>query len=608
VSALAPDDDRDVEQEEVFVPPRIYRVPEESEPPMMPVVDFGVSNQRDVVALMNDALEQLNKPTMWVAPDGLEESREPALFRKGASTRLLKLVGENSIPMDVDEHYLGDLLFEFIQPVKTTFVNMNGVQTPVQRDLNEIPMRPLKALMQVASLNAIPQLDQVMDAPLIKEDGTIRWRGGYDTTTGNWIRMRAAESRAAARWEQFLSDVESGGAAESHRQATEAAKRFYDYFSLFEFAHPSHAADAMAAALTPWIIRLLGGDPMPMISILATDPQSGKSTLAKSILMVGGLSSDDWMAVPYAKENDKEFLNGIDSAALSGRRALLMDNVKARIGGQMFESLLTDRKHSVRLFHTQTRASMRWDAMVVATLNSPMISSDMRRRTFPIEMARSDVIDYDAIREAEYSLRRDHETFDLHLNVCKIISHWISVGMPDGAGPGVASLVSGSYGRWAKIVGGILETSGITGFGEAREAVLSHSIASDVDSDAVYLDCLWTIMQHKNAWRQVMGMEFGDLEYGMQSQPFEGWHLMSVLNVLRADPYYLANEDHMLVLAVDTLVHAMGSSKSERSAVQFLRWREGKEWLSCREAQMRLISTPDSRSGKMRYVLQTRTC
>jgi hypothetical protein len=283
---------------------------------------------------------------------------------------------------------------------------------------------------------------------------------------------------------------------ESRESAEEAAQRLLSYFSVFRYGSgmegagddggdvgPGGAIDALGVALTPWLVDLLPeGAPMPMITIGARQPGSGKTQLARTIMKVGGLtlSGREYASGTFDGEAGDKLLDVMALVGSTGARGLLLDNVSRKLGGDALESVLTDRWYTTRLKYGRSSMKMRWDAMIVATLNSPMISEDMERRCFPIALVKGDV-DTKAIDDAMDRLDEAVGDFSLAMDVTKLLSHWISMGMPAGRGDGAERMAKGSYKEWADAVGGILECAGLSGWGERREGILSQLVVSEAD-------------------------------------------------------------------------------------------------------------------------------
>lgn len=340
-------------------------------------------------------------------------------------------------------------------------------------------------------------------------------------------------------------------------ETREAVGVIDDILSDFPFVAEPDRANAFALMLQPFCRDMING-PTPLFFFTAPSPGTGKSKLAEIMLLpacgtvsMGGLG-----------KNEEETRKAITTFLLSGRPAQILDNVTRAVDSAALARLLTSTSWVDRILGSNTDAVLPNHAAWAMTSNNATLTTELARRAVGIRL------DAGMERPQERTGFR-HPNLDDYVRqhrpqivaaVLTIIQRWIAVGQPAG------DEVMGSYESWARVLGGILKASGITGFISNATRLLD---AADEESESWRLFFAAWNDRHANA--DVLPKELLGVAVPIIGEPELGRERSAVT---RLGQLLSAHRDR---------VH--GDWRIERGASR----REGKTW--------RLIATEPRRSS-----------
>jgi hypothetical protein len=114
----------------------------------------------------------------------------------------------------------------------------------------------------------------------------------------------------------------------------------------------------------------------------ANETGSGKSLLAKlGLIPILGCAPTG-----VAPKDEEEMRKRITTAVLSGRSVLFFDNLKGRLSSPSLEALITSNDWEDRLLGSNRQFNARHQLCVVLTGNDTVVSPDIMRRVFTVEM------------------------------------------------------------------------------------------------------------------------------------------------------------------------------------------------------------------------------
>lgn len=210
------------------------------------------------------------------------------------------------------------------------------------------------------------KLEGVVAVPVLRPDGTVLDRPGYDEATG--LYYTPTLELAALPFEPGPEDVRA------------ALELILGKLRHFPFKDPSDRGTALAILLTPFARHTYHGPTSPLGWVNATAAGSGKSILAAGLARIasGGQPARLFGWNRSEAEQGKQ----ITSAALRGDPVILLDNVRGDFGNPTVEQALTlpDAVWSDRLLGGNESFSGPFHAMWLATSNNANPAGDMRRR------------------------------------------------------------------------------------------------------------------------------------------------------------------------------------------------------------------------------------
>ena len=218
----------------------------------------------------------------------------------------------------------------------------------------------------------IPELEAVIETPMILADGRVVQAPGYDRES-RLLYLEPDELR-----EHIVPD-------HPNRADVEEARDFLlDLIRDFRFQKDAHRAAWLAGVLS-YFARFAVKSPAPCFIVDANTPGSGKGFLVK---LTGIITQNRWLDRFTQKTDPKDEEQMIVSIAQSGLIQVLIDNVDRPIGSGAFDGALTDTTVSDRAFHTQRISRFPLFAIWWITGNNVQIreGADTARRAMHIRL------------------------------------------------------------------------------------------------------------------------------------------------------------------------------------------------------------------------------
>lgn len=372
--------------------------------------------------------------------------REPDLYVRGGA---LARVALDPSPVDARPPRIEDLPRESLRELVTRRVCFLKVSRGKDGEPREERVHPpdwcIAALHRRGAWPGLRPLTGVIDAPVLRRDGSVLATPGYDPGTGLFFAPRVALPPIPER-----PTPDDGSAA---------VARLVDMLSEFPFDATSIEGDAekswqlnLGAALAlvlTLVARPMIAGPVPGFLIDAPDAGAGKTLLAKVLALMGTghlpdaerwhVDEDEWAKVHLGN-------------LLEGRRVVFFDNVTTggTFGHSGLDAALTQWPlWKGRILGQTGNVAVRNDALVVATGNNPRVPNDTIRRLVRIRLRP------DEERRAETELAYRHRlpgdavrsVADLLAAAVTALRAWICAGRP------VERLTPwGSFEEWAGVV------------------------------------------------------------------------------------------------------------------------------------------------------------
>jgi hypothetical protein len=215
----------------------------------------------------------------------------------------------------------------------------------------------------------IRPLEAVVESPVLRQDGSVLDKPGYDPATALLYEPNAVFPAIKSR--PTLDD------------AKRSAARLTDLVVDFPFKTDVHKAAWLAAALTP-LARFAIDGPCPFFLFDSTTAGSGKGLLADILSVISTGREIPRKDYPDCNE---ELRKTITSIALAGDRLVLFDNITITFGGSALDSALTARTWKDRILgRSEMTADLPLFTVWYGSGNNVELRGDVMRRIVPCRL------------------------------------------------------------------------------------------------------------------------------------------------------------------------------------------------------------------------------
>ncbi|MSP14311.1 MAG: bifunctional DNA primase/polymerase [Chloroflexi bacterium] len=303
---------------------------------------------------------------------------------------------------------------------------------PVCKDVLATPEPPL------------PVLTRVVEAPVFAPNGVLTTAPGYHPDARVYYAPNGL-NLASVPEKPTDSDVVAAVGTINN-----------DLLHDFPFADKSDKTAAVGLMLLIFARDLITG-PTPLHLIEAPVQGSGKGLLA-DVFLYPALGR--WLAAMAQAKDGDEWRKRLTAALLGGGAAVLIDNITNNLDSGELAAALTAYTWGDRILGKSENAQIQVRCAWIATANNPAMSGELARRSIRIRLDPKRDKPWERTGFTHEDLRgwvianRD----DLVWACLVLVQNWIAQGRP----PGKHTL--GSYESWARVIGGILEAAGVSGF------------------------------------------------------------------------------------------------------------------------------------------------
>ena len=316
---------------------------------------------------------------------------------------------------------------------------------------------PIEVVRDIQALEpsiwSFEPLDGIVEAPILRPDGSILDRAGYDRATLLYyapdpaLRMPYIAERPTRDhigWARNLLDQAIGE---------------------FPFVDVDQASktNAIAVMLTA-IVKPAIDAPAPMALLDAPQAGTGKSLLADVISIIATGRPGEMFSAPA---EDEEWRKQITMALMSGTSVVVIDNVRRPLDNPDLCKVLTETLHADRAMCTHEKISLPVKSTWLATGNNIQLAGDMPRRCYWVRLdaKMSRPFTRSGFKIEDLKAWTSAHRGDLLASLLTLARAWYVAGRPK---PDITPL--GGYEAWSTTVGGILRHAGLEGFlGNADE-------------------------------------------------------------------------------------------------------------------------------------------
>ena len=414
-------------------------------PPVVKAVPGETSRRQKPTIFLGGKLSTTSDQAMEAL---VEANDPPCIFQRGSSLVRLETEDERLelVPLSVDA-LRGELdrTAEWIRIKETRKETTEIVAHPpleVVRDILALPgeRRPL------------PSIDAILRTPIFLENGSLVTTPGYH-----------AEARIFYAPPPGFTFPTVPEQPSSEEQAEARRWIIGEFLGDFPFVGEASRAHALAALLEHPARRLIRGI-TPLHLFDAPSPGTGKTLLARAVCTVATFSHPTQLNPPASGSD--EWDKRLTSVLIPGPTAILLDNIDERgLDSPALAAVLTTEYYSGRLLGHSREVHLKNASSWLATGNNVMLSPEVARRTVlcQIDAQRLNPEERTGFRHDPLPEWIERHRGQLYGSLCVMIRAWLCAGQPEWkAAPGAC--VMGSYERWCRVIGGILDVAGVTGF------------------------------------------------------------------------------------------------------------------------------------------------
>ena len=208
----------------------------------------------------------------------------------------------------------------------------------------------------------IRPLDAIVSYPVLRRDGSLLVKSGYDATTRTLAEISVSVSVPSAP-------------TLGHARA--ALATLVDLVADFPFAGGAHRSAWLAALLTPLARPAIDG-PTPMLLLDASQRGSGKTLLADVIAMIVTGAEAPRRTAP---ETAEEWRKVVFALLRAGDPIALIDNVTRMLSSAALDAILTGTTYQDRVLGVSEEQRVAVRVMMIASANNCRVSTDLVRRT-----------------------------------------------------------------------------------------------------------------------------------------------------------------------------------------------------------------------------------
>jgi hypothetical protein len=223
----------------------------------------------------------------------------------------------------------------------------------------DCPGRIAMAYLSRMGLWRLPVLTGVISAPIMRPDGTVICRRGYDEETGLYLT-------------EDWPDLNGKPTLKDAREALTVLRR---PFAEFPFVAAESESVHLAAMLTALQRRLL--ESAPLIGYDAPGQRNGKSLLAESVAILATGMPAPAMAL---STNREEIRKAVHAALREGHTIVNLDNIDGPLGSPYLSMAITQPEYSDRLLGETKTLRLPTNLTWTATGNNLAFRGDLAVR------------------------------------------------------------------------------------------------------------------------------------------------------------------------------------------------------------------------------------
>jgi hypothetical protein len=308
----------------------------------------------------------------------------------------------------------------------------------------------------------LPILTRIVTVPVFTADGRLLATAGYDSKSGVYYAPGAVT----------VPRISESPSSQEVRLAADLLLN--ELLGDFPFVAPADKANALGLGLLHYCRDMIDG-PTPNHLFEAPVAGSGKTLAVRALLFPAIGEDEGFLAMT---NDDEEMRKRLTARFREARPANVIDNVTRPVNSGVLCAALTAMHWDDRILGVSESQTFPVRCIWAMTANNPTLTEELARRTAPIRLdpnqerpwLRENFKHPDLITWVKQNRASLIETY------LTLIQGWVSAGCPP---PTVKPLLS--YEAWTRVIGGVLEHAGVSGFLENRYRFYE---AVDIETEA----------------------------------------------------------------------------------------------------------------------------
>lgn len=214
-----------------------------------------------------------------------------------------------------------------------------------------------------------PVLDGTADTPVLRPDGTIHDKPGYDAGS------RTFYAPGIVTWPTIKAEP-------THHDAVAALAELAEPFCDFPFVALSDRS-AVIALILSIVARSAIDGPVPGFKVGSSTPGAGKGLAADVATIIATGNETSKMA---HTANEEETRKRVLALAISAPAVVMVDNIEGNFGGPTWAMVLTAGAITDRLLGASADRTVPIRSVFVLTGNNVQLQGDTGRRVIPIDI------------------------------------------------------------------------------------------------------------------------------------------------------------------------------------------------------------------------------